>query len=547
MTQLPTNRTSANSVQEHVDDHNTLATEHNELDGHAAATTSVHGITNTSTLVLTNDSRLSDTRTPTDGSVTNAKVASNAAIAKSKLASLAIVDADVDAAAAVAESKLALATDAAAGTASRRTLGTGAAQAAAGNHAHSGALLAIDLQVLRAADAGSGVLSGCAVTQTGSAPVAFRAATSASGQATSNTVTIPSAVAVDDVMLLAVSYLVGVVVTTPTGWTLVRTDTGSGTFSAAVKLYRKTAVAGDTGGSTVVTVTFDQSARHSISFAAYSGVDTAAPINAQGASGSSVDGTTATAPTVTTTVNGCRIVEVFGFTANSGVTETVTGPATVRANPAAASNYVGQAVSDQNQTTAGATGTQTATAASGAWVAQTIALAPFTAPSMAVSVAAGTVAVDNTSVAVTVTNPPISAADATNPRIDLVTVNSSGTVAVTAGTPAASPTAPTLPASRAALATVAVTANATSIVDASITDQRTTPDSATNHAHSDIANSLVTTKGDLIAATANAAPSRLAVGSDGQVLTADAASTPGMKWAAAGGGGDMTFARFAFR
>lgn len=65
--------------------------------------------------VLTTDPRLSDTRAPTDGSVTDAKVASNAAIA---------------------ESKLALASDAAAGTASRRSLGTGTTQAAAGNHAH---------------------------------------------------------------------------------------------------------------------------------------------------------------------------------------------------------------------------------------------------------------------------------------------------------------------------------------------------------------------------------------------------------------------------
>lgn len=44
-----------------------------------------------------------------------------------------IVNADVDAAAAIAESKLNLASDAAAGTASRRTLGTGATQACAGN------------------------------------------------------------------------------------------------------------------------------------------------------------------------------------------------------------------------------------------------------------------------------------------------------------------------------------------------------------------------------------------------------------------------------
>jgi hypothetical protein len=45
--------------------------------------------------------------------------------------------------------------------------------------------------------------------------------------------------------------------------------------------------------------------------------------------------------------------------------------------------------------------------------------------------------------------------------------------------------------------------------------------------------STVTTKGDLLAATGSATVVRLGVGSDGQILTADSASTPGVKWAAA--------------
>ena len=45
--------------------------------------------------------------------------------------------------------------------------------------------------------------------------------------------------------------------------------------------------------------------------------------------------------------------------------------------------------------------------------------------------------------------------------------------------------------------------------------------------------STVTTKGDLLAATASATVARVGVGSDGQVLTADAASAAGVKWAAA--------------
>lgn len=46
----------------------------------------------------------------------------------------------------------------------------------------------------------------------------------------------------------------------------------------------------------------------------------------------------------------------------------------------------------------------------------------------------------------------------------------------------------------------------------------------------------MTTKGDLIVGDTAGSPIRKTVGSDGQVLTADAASTGGVKWAAAGGG-----------
>lgn len=47
---------------------------------------------------------------------------------------------------------------------------------------------------------------------------------------------------------------------------------------------------------------------------------------------------------------------------------------------------------------------------------------------------------------------------------------------------------------------------------------------------------IVDTKGDLIVGTAADTAARLAVGTDGQVLTADAASSGGIKWAAGGGG-----------
>jgi len=66
------------------------------VSSHTGATTSVHGITDTSLLVYTADSRLSDQRVPTDGSVTSAKIVDGA-----------ILNIDINAAAAIVDTKLA--------------------------------------------------------------------------------------------------------------------------------------------------------------------------------------------------------------------------------------------------------------------------------------------------------------------------------------------------------------------------------------------------------------------------------------------------------
>lgn len=54
-----------------------------------------------------------------------------------------------------------------------------------------------------------------------------------------------------------------------------------------------------------------------------------------------------------------------------------------------------------------------------------------------------------------------------------------------------------------------------------------------------IQNAIIDAKGDLIVGTANDTPSRLAVGTNGYVLTADSAEASGIKWAAAAGGGKV--------
>ena len=55
-----------------------------------------------------------------------------------------------------------------------------------------------------------------------------------------------------------------------------------------------------------------------------------------------------------------------------------------------------------------------------------------------------------------------------------------------------------------------------------------------------IQNTIVDAKGDLIAATAADTPSRLAVGTNGQVLTADSTAATGLKWGTIAAGGNWT-------
>jgi hypothetical protein len=52
-----------------------------------------------------------------------------------------------------------------------------------------------------------------------------------------------------------------------------------------------------------------------------------------------------------------------------------------------------------------------------------------------------------------------------------------------------------------------------------------------------IQNAIVDAKGDLISATAADTPARLAVGTNGQVLTVDSTTATGIKWATPAGGG----------
>lgn len=97
-------------------------------------------------------------------------------------------------------------------------------------------------------------------------------------------------------------------------------------------------------------------------------------------------------------------------------------------------------------------------------------------PDMTCAVAAGIVVSNGAHFAVTAGNVTITTADATNPRFDLVVVNSAGTKAVRAGTPAANPKPPARTANDVVLAVVYVPANDTQIASNQIVDLRTIND-----------------------------------------------------------------------
>lgn len=93
-------------------------------------------------------------------------------------------------------------------------------------------------------------------------------------------------------------------------------------------------------------------------------------------------------------------------------------------------------------------------------------------PDMTVAVAVGNVSIAGILVQVTAGNGTITTADGSNPRLDLVSINTSGAIVVTAGTAAAEPVFPTHPTDDAVIAAVYIPTSDTTIANNQITDKR---------------------------------------------------------------------------
>jgi hypothetical protein len=93
-------------------------------------------------------------------------------------------------------------------------------------------------------------------------------------------------------------------------------------------------------------------------------------------------------------------------------------------------------------------------------------------PAMGVDFTAGSVRVNSVVVSVSADNVSVTASSSENDRYDLVSVDDSGTVSVTAGTPASNPLPPDLPENEVALALIFVEKDCTEINDGDISDMR---------------------------------------------------------------------------
>jgi RHS repeat-associated protein len=234
--------------------------------------------------------------------------------------------------------------------------------------------------------------SATSATATGITP-AFRSAASATTTGATLTINKPSGVAANDVLIASIALTPSsVAIAPPSGWTLIRRSDNAGPTSNSLAVYYKVAGAaepssypwGVSGASFTVG-----------GIQAFSGVDTASPIDVEYGQ-STPSATTHATPSITTTTANSMIVSSHAFASSrtwsppSGMTESFD-------KPSGSNNATGMAIEGDRvlQALAGATGVKTATAAGYADAGNThiLALRPRAA-NLAIATPAGVQAND---------------------------------------------------------------------------------------------------------------------------------------------------------
>ncbi|TIC81854.1 PKD domain-containing protein [Nocardioides sp. GY 10127] len=153
-----------------------------------------------------------------------------------------------------------------------------------------------------------------------SSDVAYVASASTTANNANPSITVPSAVSAGDQLVLVGSYGASVTPSTPSGWTLVSSQTNGSLVSS---VWTKTATASDAGAS--VTTALGSQTKSGLSVTAYSGVDTSDPVT-DVASSTDTSTTSHTTPSVSVTDGGLL---VQAWTDKSSATTDWTAPSGV--------------------------------------------------------------------------------------------------------------------------------------------------------------------------------------------------------------------------
>lgn len=202
--------------------------------------------------------------------------------------------------------------------------------------------------------------------------IALRASSGATTTASGTlAVPVPAGTVAGDVLVIGVHVgLSASVPANPAGLTFISGASGGPSFGSWYRIC---------DGTEPASYSFTVAAASSGTSRTYSGVDNTTPINAQATPNRSAALATATASSITSTVNGCVLVWFSGITANNPTLTNPTGFANQQLNDSATGS-ASSGSCDKAQGTAGATGTVQGTwSIAGNNYAQVIALAPSAA------------------------------------------------------------------------------------------------------------------------------------------------------------------------
>jgi len=194
----------------------------------------------------------------------------------------------------------------------------------------------------------------------------------------------PAGLVAGDLLLLQFACIHSLTPATPSGWTKLLGPVAMAGTSPATDghMYWKVA-AGSESGSLTVTLSGTSNWAGGV-MTAWSGVSGSGPVDASATATLATSGTTATAPSVTTTVANTRLLHIYwGYVNNSTVTPNASD--TERYDAWNISINLGYELADRAQAATGATGTSAATWVGSALfggLAATVALAPAAAASV---------------------------------------------------------------------------------------------------------------------------------------------------------------------